>query len=38
MKHNTHYGFLGKVFESAAADKWPDVTRRITQRITWSWS
>ena len=26
-------GFLGKVFESAAADKWPEVTRRIT----WSW-
>jgi len=26
-------GFLGEFFESAAADKWPEVTRRIT----WSW-
>jgi len=25
-------------FESAAADKWPEVTRRMTRRITWSWS
>ena len=31
-------GFLGDVFESAAADKWPEVTRRMTRRITWSWS
>ena len=31
-------GFLGKVFESAAADKWPEVTRRMTRWITWSWS
>ena len=30
-------GFLGEVFESAAADKWPEVTRRNTRRITWSW-
>ena len=30
-------GFLAKVFESAAADKWPKVTRRMTRRITWSW-
>ena len=26
-------GFLGEVFESAAADKWPEVSRRIT----WNW-
>jgi len=31
-------GFLGEVFESAAAEKSPEVTRWITQRITWSWS
>jgi len=30
-------GFLGEVFESAAADKWPEVTRWMTRRITWSW-
>ena len=31
-------GFLREVFESAAADKWPEVTRQMTRRITWSWS
>ena len=30
-------GFLGKVFESAAVDKCPEVTRWMTRRITWSW-
>ena len=40
-KRSTIYitGFLGEVFESAAADnyKWPEVSRRITRRKTWYW-